>query len=214
MSHPRILIVEDHPLMADALRVHLHSLLLQMVCIHAHSLQQGLLCLQQAQGFALVLLDLNLPDSQGLDTLNAFCSARYTGAMAVVSVLEDPDVVQACLANNVTHISKSSTSFKMQAALLAALPKVSRVADCPKDGMHWQENHPHLVDKLSPKQRLILAWLAKGKTTPEIARALHISDNTVRAHMNEIYQRLAVKNRTQASISYMLWTQQHGLFHD
>ena len=214
MSHPRILIVEDHPLMADALRAHLHSLLLQMVCIHANSLQQGLRCLQQTQGFALVLLDLNLPDSQGLDTLNAFCAARPQGALVVVTALEDAQVVQACLANNVTCISKSTSSFKLQAALLAALPKARPAPASQADGLRVKEQSPHPIDQLSAKQRLVLALLAKGETSGDIALALNISDNTVRSHMAEIYQRLGVKNRTQASTSYVLWTQQHGLDHD
>jgi DNA-binding NarL/FixJ family response regulator len=130
MSHPRVLIVEDHPLMADALRVHLRSMLTQMICVHANSMQQGLWCLQQAQGFELVLLDLNLPDSQGIDTLNAFCAARFSGPLVVVSALQDPEVVQACLANNVTFISKSTPSFRLQTELLAILAKKHQAPLC------------------------------------------------------------------------------------
>ena len=214
MSQPRVLIVEDHPLMADALRVHLHNLLQQMVCVHAHSLQQGLLCLQQAQGFALVLLDLNLPDSQGLNTLNAFCAARPNGPLVVVTALEDAQVVQACLANNVAYISKSTPSFKLQAALLAALPQKNHLPHLHDDGMRVKEANPNPIDKLSAKQRLVLALLAQGQTSNDIALALIISDNTVRSHMNEIYQRLNVKNRTQASTLYVLWTQHQGTIHD
>lgn len=162
MSHPRVLIVEDHPLMADALRVQLHSLLLQMTCIHAHSLQQGLLCLQQTPNFALVLVDLNLPDSQGLDTLNAICAARFEGALVVVTALEDVEVRQACLANNVSYISKSSSSFKLKTDLLAALPKLHHAASPQLPGMSAQEASPHPIDQLSSKQRLVLTLLANG----------------------------------------------------
>lgn len=214
MSHPRVLIVEDHPLMADALRVQLHSLLLQMTCVHAHSLQQGLLCLQQTPGFVLVLVDLNLPDSQGLDTLNAMCAARFEGALVVVTALEDLEVRQACLANNVSYISKSSSSFKLKTDLLAALPKLHHASSPQLPGMSAQEASPHPIDQLSSKQRLVLTLLANGATNKTIAHALSISEATVRSHMAEIYARLNVKNRTQASISYVLWTQQYGLRHD
>jgi DNA-binding NarL/FixJ family response regulator len=213
MSHPRILIVEDHPLMADALRVHLQRLLPQMVCVHAHSLQQALLCLQQAAGFSLVMLDLNLPDSQGLDTLNAFCAARPMGPLVVLSAVDDSPVVQACLANNVSHISKSAHSFKLQAELLAALSRVHKLSALQAAQMPAEEASPHPVDQLSNKQRLVLALLAQGHSNSEIAAALQIAETTVRSHMAEVYQRLGVKNRTQASTRYVLWTQQHGIGH-
>jgi DNA-binding NarL/FixJ family response regulator len=211
MSHPRVLIVEDHPLMADALRVHLQRLLPQMVCIHAHSLQQGLICLQQSSGFSLVMLDLNLPDSQGLDTLNAFCGARPVGLLVVLTAMDDSEVVQACMANNVSYISKSAHSFKLQAELLAALSKVHQMPAAPGAQVQAEETSPHPVDQLSNKQRLILALLAQGHSNIDIAASLNIAETTVRSHMTEIYHRLGVKNRTQASTRYVLWTQQHGI---
>ncbi|MEY4676571.1 MAG: Transcriptional regulatory protein DegU [Pseudomonadota bacterium] len=214
MSHLRVLIVEDHPLMADALRVRLQILARQMVCIHAHSLQQGLLCLQQPQGFALVLLDLNLPDSQGIDTLHAFCRVRTTGPMVVVTSLDDDEVDQACLANNVTLIHKTCSSSKMEAALMQVFTKTISSAQLPLETHHVSEAEPHLIDRLSNKQRHVLALLAQGQGSRAIADKLHLSDATVRSHMTEIYLRLGVKNRTQASTLYLLWTQQRGIGHD
>lgn len=213
MSHPRVLIVEDHPLMADALRVHLHGLLHQMVCTHAHSLQQALLCLQQAPGFALVLLDLNLPDSQGLDTLNAVCATRADGPLVVLTALDDQQVMQACLANNVVFINKATPSSKLQDALLGVMAKVMpSVAASQRHQVREIENH--LVDQLSNKQRLVLSLMAQGQSSTDIAQYLNLSENTVRSHMADIYQRLGVKNRTQASTHYVLWTQQKGIGHD
>ncbi len=214
MSHPRVLIVEDHPLMADALRVHLHSLLKKMVCVHAHSLQQGLLCLQQAQGFALVLLDLNLPDSQGLDTLNAFCAARPRGSLVVLTALQEDQVVQACMANDVVYIHKATSSFKLQAQLLAVLAKLVQPPKVQAELFQVQEPESQGIDKLSNKQRLVLSMMADGLLSKEMALRLHLSEATVRTHMTEIYQRLGVKNRTQASTLYVLWTQQQGTRHD
>jgi DNA-binding CsgD family transcriptional regulator len=47
-----------------------------------------------------------------------------------------------------------------------------------------------------------------------MAQTLKLTEATVRSHMGQIYKRLGVKNRTQASTRYMLWTQQNGLFDD
>lgn len=214
MSHPRVLIVEDHPLMADALRVNLHNLINPMVCIHAHSLQQALLCMQQPPGFALVLLDLNLPDSQGLDTLHALCAVRADGPLVVLTSLDDEEVVEACLANNVTYIHKSTPSTKLQVALLKVVTQVAQSWRSSVDTLQAQEAQPHPVDKLSGKQKWVLAMLAQGHSSRYIADELHLSEATVRSHMSEIYQRLGVKNRTQASTRYVLWTQHRGTGHD
>ena len=211
MSHPRVLIVEDHPLMADALRVHLHNLISPMVCIHAHSLQQALLCMQQPQGFAMVLLDLNLPDSQGVDTLHAICAARANGPLVVVTSLDDDEVVQACMANNVTYIHKATQSSKLQGALMAVVTQVVQSVHLKTDKLQAEGAQPHAVDKLSNKQKLVLAMLAQGHSSRDIADQLHLSEATVRSHMTEIYHRLGVKNRTQASTRYVLWTQQNGI---
>ncbi|MEN9689371.1 MAG: hypothetical protein RI998_1368 [Pseudomonadota bacterium] len=211
MSHPRVLIVEDHPLMADALRVHLHGLLHQMVCTHAHSLQQALVCLQQTPGFALVMLDLNLPDSQGLNTLHAVCAARPDGALVVLTALDDERVVQACLANNVACIFKSTSSSKLQEALLGVLAKVISAGAPSSTDFLAREAESHVVDRLSSKQRLVLSLMAQGQSSTDIAHFLHLSESTVRTHMADIYQRLGVKNRTQACTQYVLWTQQKGI---
>jgi DNA-binding NarL/FixJ family response regulator len=210
MLKPRILIVEDHPLMADALRVQLQRHLPEVVCVQANSLQQGLLCLQAQGPFAMVLLDLNLPDSKGMATLDAFCASRSVGPMVVLTALDDEHLAQSCLANQVLFLSKSVSSAHLMAELLAAL---SDALSCtPSHAAH--EPEPDSIHQLSKRQRLVLAMLAQGKSRAEIAAELAISENTVRTHMSDIYQRLGVQNRTQASTRYVLWTQQHGAAHD
>ena len=95
----KILIVEDHPMMVNALRDSMQEVLPQAKFFHANGQAQGLALIEQRDDFALVLLDLNLPDSQGLNTLNAFCHARPNGALMVFSMVDDPAVESVCLAN-------------------------------------------------------------------------------------------------------------------
>lgn len=206
MFKPRILIVEDHPLMADALRVHLQNNLPETVCVQANCLAQGFRCLQTQGPFALVLLDLNLPDSQGIATLDAFCAARADGPMVVLTALEDEALAQACLANQVPYLRKSVSSSQLMAELLGVLSDALRRSRSL--AAHEPDGDP--INQLSKRQRLVLANLAQGKRRSEIAALLQISENTVRSHMHEIYQRMGVQNRTQASTRYVLWTQQHG----
>lgn len=56
------------------------------------------------------------------------------------------------------------------------------------------------LDNLSQRQREILLLLANGESNKEISRALDISAGTVKAHLESLYRRLGVKNRTQAAM--------------
>jgi DNA-binding NarL/FixJ family response regulator len=211
MFQPRILIVEDHPLMADALRVHLQSIWPQVQCVQAANLQDSLVCLQ-AQAFMLVLLDLNLPDSEGLQTLSVFCNHCTQSALAVLTAVEDENIAQACLANNVVYLRKSMQTSQLMADLLKLLNQMLHVPPIPTTSLSAQQPAPHPMANLSNMQRLVLAHLAQGKTSLSIAQELHVTEATVRSHMTQIYKRLAVKNRTQACSFYLRWTQQQGLF--
>lgn len=213
MVQPRILIVEDHPLMADALRAHLQSLVPRVQCVQAGNLHDGLACLQ-AQRFALVLIDLNLPDSEGLQTLNHFCSHCANDPLAVISAVDDESIAQFCLANNVVYLRKSVQSSQLLAELLSLLTHALTWPVPFASGLSVEQPDRHPLSNLSKMQRLVLAHLSQGHSTAEMAQALKLTEATVRSHMSQIYKRLGVKNRTQASTRYMLWTQQNGLFDD
>ena len=60
------------------------------------------------------------------------------------------------------------------------------------------------MDQLTPKQNWVIAELAQGYSNKEIARRLNLSDETVRGHLAEIFKRLGVQNRTQATKYYLL----------
>ena len=209
MAPPRILIVEDHPLMADALRTHLQSLVPQVQCVQAGNLHDGLVCMA-ANAYALVLLDLNLPDCEGLDTVNAFCNVPVQWPMAVISAMDEAQVAQICLDNNIVYLRKSVPTAQLVSELFQLLSQALNNPWPGKPGLSVQEQERHPVALLSQKQRLVLANMAQGLSTTAIAQTLTLSETTVRSHMGQIYKRLGVKNRTQASTLYLLWTQQQG----
>jgi Response regulator containing a CheY-like receiver domain and an HTH DNA-binding domain len=70
----------------------------------------------------------------------------------------------------------------------------------PGDWMFNNEHEKKGVGQLSQRQREILQLLANGESNKEISRALNISVGTVKAHLESLYQRLDVKNRTQAAM--------------
>jgi DNA-binding NarL/FixJ family response regulator len=206
MPHPRILIIEDHPLMADAIAVLVQSCLPQAQCVMAHRLQTALEFLSSPMPWALVLVDLNLPDSEGLQTLYAVCELRSQGELMVLSALHDPEVQEACTANGVVFINKALPSSAFLAALLQALHQVLGSQAAPL--LSQQAPISHGLQSLSTQQGLVLAQLSKGWTSRRIAHQLQLSEATVRSHTREILRKLAVENRTQASQLYLQWLQQ------
>ena len=206
MPHPRILIIEDHPLMADAIAVSVQSCLPQAQCVLAHRLHTALEFLSSPIPWALVLVDLNLPDSHGLQTLYAVCELRSQGALMVLSALQDPEVQEACTANGVVFLNKALPSSAFLAALLLALHQVlfSQTAPLLEQETPVSQGLP----SLSTQQRLVLAQLSKGWTSRRIAHQLQLSEATVRSHTREVLRKLGVENRTQASQLYLQWLQQ------
>ena len=70
----------------------------------------------------------------------------------------------------------------------------------PRDCMATPENSGQNIRSLSARQREILTMLAAGESNKQIGRLLNISTGTVKAHLESLYQRLEVKNRTQAAM--------------
>jgi len=206
MPHPRILIIEDHPLMADAIAVSVQSWLPQAQCFLARRLETALEFLTSPMPWALVLVDLNLPDSEGLQTLYAVCELRSQGALMVLSAVQDSEVQEACTANGVVFINKALPSSAFLAALLQALHQVLSSQAAP---LVVQEAPVcHGLSSLSTQQRLVLALLSKGWPSRRIAHQLQLSEATVRSHTREVLRKLGVENRTQASQLYLQWLQQ------
>ncbi len=213
MQANRLLIIEDHPILADALRIHVQQILPLIECLLAHDLATGLQMLEQHAPIAMVVLDLNLPDSKGLDTLNAVCMQRAEGPLMVFSSDHDPLLPQACLSNRVAYVPKSIELPQLMSSLLQTLSKgetSQAVQACAS-----QENAGDVqIGLLSKQQRLVLSHLAHGKSCAETAVQMHIGECTVRSHMHAIYQRLGVLNKSQACARYWVWAGQHGRSQD
>jgi len=214
MQSPTVLIVEDHPMMVNALRASMQEVLPQAKFFHANSQAQGLAWIEQRDDFALVLLDLNLPDSQGIATLNAFCQARPQGALMVFSMVDDPAVENVCLANRVTYLHKSELVSRLLDTVLQSLQTAVVYPELACATVLKARETPALaVQTLSPRQLHVLAELARGKSSREIAQHLGVEESTVRTHQHVIYQRLGVKNKTQASAVYWQWSHSLGMNH-
>lgn len=201
MSFPPIdvLIIEDQRLFGDVIRLTLERLGMTVVAV-AESVEAGRTAIDRL-GPQLVLLDLGLPDGDGF-ALGVEILERYPHIKVVaVTATEDPRIVRESIQLGFSgYISKSLTAAAFARSLESILDG-QLVAPQSKGRSTSGQDHNAAGDvaMLTPREREVLALLAKGATSDEIATALSISRHTVRTHIQSILEKLHVHSRLQAA---------------
>lgn len=197
----RAMIVDDHPLFCDALAMTLKVLAGLQAVETAGSLEEATRRLDAGAVPDLVVLDLNLPDVDGLDGLVRLRLAVPDVPVLVVSSMADPRIVRAALrAGAVGFVPKHAHRDSYRAALEAV--RAGRVW-LPDDMQPEGEASPSeeaiaRLGLLTRQQARILQLICEGKLNKQIAFDLAIAETTVKAHVTAIMRKLGVLSRTQA----------------
>ena len=195
----RVLLVDDHPLFRQALRTVIKAAKPQLAITEAGTLEGARAILGESANFALVLLDLKLPDSEGFSGLLQLRGEFPAIPIAIISTTEDASAIGRAIALGAAgYIPKSSSRTQITQALDALLA-----------GEIWSpvstvtEQVPPLVKSvaaLSPAQLRILMGLRRGMRNKEIAFEMNVSEVTIKCYMTTMFRKLGVTNRTQALI--------------
>ncbi|MFK7994503.1 MAG: LuxR C-terminal-related transcriptional regulator [Granulosicoccus sp.] len=193
-----ILIVDDHALFREGLRLLLRGLSDELQFHEAHGvgkLDPGLVA-----NADLILLDLATTDSTGVNSLSTVRSMEPTGSIVVISGENDAEVIRHCIDHGAAgYIPKSSHPPVLIAALelvLAGgiyLPPESFVG-----GETARKENFSGVEALTRRQCHALLLAARGQANKSIAREMNISEGTVKLHLSAAYRVLGVSNRTEA----------------
>lgn len=204
---PVILIADDHPLFRRALVMSVNECLPDAGTMEAASLTQARDVLSQsARDIDLVLLDLHMPDSHGLMGLAALRAEFPAVAVVMISAHEDPRTVRRALAcGAMGFIPKSIAPDQLADALSTVLdchewlPSTLReaIAGLPASD---EDTFARQLATLTPQQHRVLVQVAEGRLNKQIADSLGIQERTVKAHLTAIFERLGVRNRTQAGV--------------
>lgn len=211
----RILLVDDHDLFREGLKWLLSGLDSDLQFVEAESLGTFARVVKQGDdAFDIVLLDLYLPDSEGLQGLRLAREILPSIATVVLSSRDDPQFIGAAIDDGAAgFIPKSSTREVLIAALRLVLvggvyvpphalfSNPTRVENYPDP---VSDTHAHLqqdatLEHLTVRQRDVLKLAVQGKVNKIIARELDISDATVKAHLSASFRALGVTNRTEAT---------------
>jgi len=149
----------------------------------------------------VVLIDPNLPDSYGIETIRSIRTMEPQTQVLVLTTSEQSiDILATFKAGAKGYLSKNVTGAEVVQAIhqvalgQAVLPPT--LATCLLDGL--AESIP-ASEQLTNRERDVLTCLTQGLGNREIATALNISQNTVKTHMRRILSKLNLRSRTEAA---------------
>jgi DNA-binding NarL/FixJ family response regulator len=174
----------------------------------------------------VVLMDLNMPGSDGVSATRRI-TAEHPGTRVVVltTYADDDSIIGALQAGALGYLTKDATRAEIGRAVLAAaagqaildpgvqqrlLSAAARAAGSPGPPGTAQVSGPPGAspgdDDLTPREAEVLRLIAAGASNREIARALFVSEATVKTHVNRIFAKTGSRDRVQA----MRYAYAHG----
>ncbi|UXM96302.1 response regulator transcription factor [Bartonella sp. HY329] len=202
-----VLLVEDDPMVYRRIK----TLLLAMgydeqAIVHASSLSAARQSIKNLSFIALALVDLGLPDGNGIDLISELRTRDINLGILVISAWSTQDVTFAALRAGATgYIVKERDDLEIALALRSILrggapidPFIARriINELPLPKVEDQNSVE--IERLSPREHEILVLVAQGLGNREIADQLSLSRYTVESHIKHIYRKLAVSSRTKA----------------
>jgi len=196
---PRILLVDDHPLYHEGLASAFARLAPDLGIESACSAEAGLALLRSspAPSIDLALIDLVLPNTDGITALALFAAAVPHVPRVLISGREDPDVARRARdAGASGFVPKSLPVDRLIAGLRRVLDGGAYF-----DALVDARSVTPATEQLTLRQLEVLQLLGEGRSNKEISSALSIADRTVRAHLTELFRTLGVSGRTQAILT-------------
>ncbi len=195
----RVLVVDDHPLFRDGL-----TGLLQTVdgIEVVDSAGDGETAVRRTLelGPDVVLMDLNLPGTSGLEATRRIVAGAPETAVLVLTMVDDDDSVMAALRVGARgYLLKGA----VQEEVLAAVRTVAAGGAVFGPGAAarvLRGSNPRYGADLTERESEVLALVADGRSNAEIARTLGVNVKTVQNHVSHILAKLQVRDRTQAAL--------------
>lgn len=199
MATIRVLIVDDHVLFADAIRVSLQRAgFAALVATTGHEAVD----LVRRDPPEVVLLDIGLPDQSGLVVGRAIRDLAPDVRIIALSGLDDPRLAQEAVRMGFSgYLTKNVPISRVISALKEALegrPVGARGVSFRSNG-GTTDSTELIAQQLTNREREVLGLLVEGLSGEAIARKLDVSGNTVRTHVQNILSKLQVHSRLEAA---------------
>jgi len=206
----KVLIVDDHPIVRKGLRQMIEEALDMVVAGEAASGGEAL-ALTRAERFDVLVLDLTMPDGDGIEVLGRLRAEQPDLPVLIISMHpEDQYAVRLLQAGAAGYLSKKETPEKVVAAIRTVVQgkkffSAHVAQELAKTLRSGSERRPH--ERLSEREFQIMRLIVSGLSTREIATQLSLSENTVRTYRTRLFKKMGLKREADL-VRYAL---QHGL---
>ncbi|MFI5868278.1 response regulator [Streptomyces sp. NPDC051546] len=202
----RVVVVDDEALMRSGLRMILSSA--PDIVVAATCDGPGALEAVRAHGPDVVLLDVQMPGTDGLTVLTQLRSLPTPPVIAMLTAFGSDEFVHTALHQGAAGYLLKDTDpdqliREVRALAAGGRPLSADVAPSVIDGFlaHGAGGgHASSVAALSPREREVLALLGQGLTNAQIGRRLHLAPSTVKDHLSALMAKLGCRNRVQAAV--------------
>jgi len=211
-----VLLIDDHSMTRLGMKTLAQSSEhLRIRWLDASTLAEAMALYRSEAHVDLVLLDLNLPDSQGLHSIHRFLWEFPAARLVVFSASSDASIVQQAEAlGAISYLTKNATAETSIRQLEALLRRPATTASaqgdtCPAPAntprVHAAMGHRHtaIVEKLNPTQLSVLELMLAGLSNQQIAQELKLALGTVKNCVSSIMQTFEVESRSHLLSLFM-----------
>jgi DNA-binding NarL/FixJ family response regulator len=205
----KVLIVDDHALVRHGIALLVKECFDQAEVREAGSADDAIDLLKE-EPFDVALLDVRMPDRDGLELLREIKGTWPQVPVLMLTTFDHSTYVKQALADGANgYMLKDSSPEDLDQAIRVAISGGGNVLSARAIRSLFEGNASSDQDKdqrirpdsLTARETDILALLAEGKSNRDIARALFLSEKTVKAHLAAVFRKLGVTNRTQAAMA-------------
>jgi len=195
----KMLLADDHPLFREGVKPVLHKLDPDLDLIEAIDYPSAFAAMHRAGEVDLALIDLHMPGMSGMDGVIRFRAAFPEIPLVVLSASElAEDIHRLLAAGALGYVTKSSPSEVILGALRLVLAGGVYIPPSVLEQHSGGDPDPARPGPLTARQVEVLRELAKGQSNKQIAKALAVTEGTVKIHLAAIFRILKVNNRTEA----------------
>ncbi len=209
----RILVVDDHPVVREGLALRIGREPDLAICCTAETAQQALAQIESGQA-DLAIVDISLGDSNGIELIKDIRACQPKLPVLVLSMHEESLYAQRALrAGAKGYIMKQEPMEKLLKAIRKVLaggiylsdPLTRQMINSAISG--GPASIPSPIGRLSDRELEVFQLIGRGRTTHQIADALHLSMKTVSSHRESIKLKMELSNSAELVRNAIRWVQ-------